>query len=782
MPLPCPAIDPRDMLSALKSPAREKEGVSNKIVANAITERQKQRRSREFDDVRLRAIPVWHANSFSTITTRSRQGGQTNLLASVKVSKFGRQERHRAIDHNWTVQPLSPRYVLALSVWILAFFGYMLWTGFYRISANIFRVFFDIIATTDFHVISRNVSPVGGGFIVFASALALGRVCLRFAGLAAIDWTFALGLGLGTFSHLLLGLGLAGLWMPPIIWALVSTPLVLGLMVFGREWLALPKTVKSWPFERPALWEVFVWGLLGCLFLLNLTSALGPEFFYDALVYHLALPKLFLLEGRILPTNNMIFSGVPLGTEMIYGLSLALADERLAKIVNCGIGVAIALTIYRWCRIRANSKCALIGAALFYMSPMVIFENWAAQIELAWTFYTLLSVMALMEATHETDAALSRRRLVLAGMLAGFAVSTKYNALAYLIVLPIPLLQRTADGRHDMAAFVRRTMMFWGIALFVASPWFLKNWYFYGNPAYPFLQWMFPHGLQLELTSFVSETRRNLLLAATTWVGLRDFFLDLWIHDWPMDSYMGLPIKFSLPWIVLSRWRSAEHGGLFSVIAGLWLVWALQTRLPRYLYPALPLVCMLGALAIMRAESPRLLRGLAVAGSCFLLLHSLQGAIASWYKQGLWAVTFGKATKDEYLLASHPSFFESSYAGVRFINAALRPDARVLFIGDERGFYCERRFVAASVYDRNPIVELANESSALAGFQKMLGSAGISHLLLNRGSSKYQRILEQMTPHGRQLFEELLQKQAKALFEHRPIDGSGWVQVYELRT
>ncbi|MBI5883211.1 MAG: hypothetical protein HZB91_08910, partial [Elusimicrobia bacterium] len=55
---------------------------------------------------------------------------------------------------------------------------------------------------------------------------------------------------------------------------------------------------------------------------LNLLCALAPEIYYDSLNYHLALPNLYLLKGRIVATPHQIFSGLPFGGQMLYGLAL----------------------------------------------------------------------------------------------------------------------------------------------------------------------------------------------------------------------------------------------------------------------------------------------------------------------------------------------------------------------------------------------------------------------------------------------------------------------------
>jgi len=94
---------------------------------------------------------------------------------------------------------------------------------------------------------------------------------------------------------------------------------------------------------------------------MNLMNAFGPEYFYDSLVYHLAMPRLYLLEHRIVPTPNMIYSGIPFGTEMLYGLGLALGSDSVAKLIHYGFGVAVAATIYSWSKSLGNRKVAILG-------------------------------------------------------------------------------------------------------------------------------------------------------------------------------------------------------------------------------------------------------------------------------------------------------------------------------------------------------------------------------------------------------------------------------------
>jgi hypothetical protein len=68
---------------------------------------------------------------------------------------------------------------------------------------------------------------------------------------------------------------------------------------------------------------------------------------------------------------------------------------------------------------------------------------------------------------------------------------------------------------------------------------------------------------------------------------------------------------------------------------------------------------------------------------------------------------------------------------MEYINSALPSDSRVLFAGESRGYYCRRKFVAASVYDVHPLVLFARASATPEEFQSKIAAAGITHIFLN---------------------------------------------------
>ena len=498
------------------------------------------------------------------------------------------------------------------------------------------------------------------------------------------------------------------------------------------------------------------------------------------------MPKLYLLNHRIVPTPSMIYSGVPFGTEMLYGLALALGAESSAKLLHFGFGAAAAAAIYSWCKKHVNRKAAILAALLFYSAPMVCFESTVAMVELAMTFYVLLAALVVLDAIQAETATPDAKALVLAGTLAGFAVGTKYNAGLYVPVLALPLIYRNhRDGAVGARALARQLALFFASAALAFAPWALKNWLFYHDPVFPFFCRFFKGNPVANAAGLSRDAYvRNIGAAFTTWAGFKDLLTGLWnpyAHN--IDSYVGPALEIGLPWLLLARWQSVKQRSLVIMVAGIWLAWALHTSLPRFIMPAIPLFCILVAEALCRADMPRKLRALLIGFTGYTIVITMAAIFMMLADPGTWKVAYGRMTKPEYLLHEHPSYKAPYYAGVEFINRNLPQDAVVLFVGEERGFYCERKFITASVFDVNPLTDLAESSANEDVLLANLRGRGIDYLLVNAGSSHYADWRKGLSPKALLRYENLLKNKARLLFEHNKQyspDDRSWVQVFKL--
>src|SRR5579863_3741225 len=109
-------------------------------------------------------------------------------------------------------------------------------------------------------------------------------------------FTFAIFIGL--YSYLIFALGLMSLLTKPaviivtVLWllAFLFVQRKQLLIVFNKTAMLKPDLKKT--YKRPFFWLISLFILQAAV---NIIGALGPELAFDALWYHLTLPKLYLL-------------------------------------------------------------------------------------------------------------------------------------------------------------------------------------------------------------------------------------------------------------------------------------------------------------------------------------------------------------------------------------------------------------------------------------------------------------------------------------------------------
>jgi hypothetical protein len=65
-----------------------------------------------------------------------------------------------------------------------------------------------------------------------------------------------------------------------------------------------------------------------------------------------------------------------------------------------------------------------------------------------------------------------------------------------------------------------------------------------------------------------------------------------------------------------------------------------------------------------------------------------------------------------------------------FIDEELPPDARLLFLNTNHGFFCDREFVADSFFEASQINALLRQEEGPEGVGRALRALGITHLLI----------------------------------------------------
>lgn len=541
----------------------------------------------------------------------------------------------------------------------------------------------------------------------------------------------AAGLGaLGIFFHLFgMVVGLSG-W-------LVGLALAGIIVLRWRAWLA-------WWTDAGDLTRVLResgvvgWAIaagIGTILLATLTLALAPPLRFDALVYHLTLPRLFLQDARIEFAPGNVFWGMPQTGETLFLLGMALAGESAAAAIGWAIGaIAILGALGTGARLFDSttgwvSAAALMSGATLSRSLAWGYVDWLVLL-FGWAFLVCLIGWRAQHTSHS---------ILWAGVFAGLAVGTKYTAG---LLAPAGALVIWWDhrGREE---WPWKPMLRFAMGAGLASLfWWGRNFLATGNPLYPLL---FP-------TEWMDPIRLAFYQSHTPWGDWRDVVLLPWratqvgVEGGPGYGASIGPLLLGLIGLALVG-RFEEPGKITSGVSTSALVgvvglaiWAIaartsallnQTRLYFAVFPALVVLAGAGYRAIARARLPqvRLSRVVGILVVFVLWLNVLHTGVEV-VRGGALPVVIGIESERTYLEANL-GWYAWSMESLR----DLPGEARVLMLWEPRGFYCLPVCDSDEVLDRwvHAMRSLGDPEAVLEAWR----GAGFTHVLYHRVGARF---------------------------------------------
>jgi hypothetical protein len=288
----------------------------------------------------------------------------------------------------------------------------------------------------------------------------------------------------------------------------------------------------------------------------------------------------------------------------------------------------------------------------------------------------------------------------------------------------------------------------------------VKSFIYTGNPLYPFFNALF--GSYASYNVDYAELMRRvgnplhahvyslLQSSPTNIVGwLQAIFLLIklpWSFTMEANAAAGkiggIFLLF-LPGILLLRRPERLFKYLLAGAAcALWLWVLFLPWVQRYVFPVLPLLSLVTAYIIWKIPASNAFRQGILAFVALCLLYHFGLFFAEEIRIiRPFEYLFGNQPPGVFLLDHGVNY----YPVVQYINHETPPDAKILFVGESRGYYCERDYVLYTVIEgiddrelplRNVIVDSENIHEALQKLHEM----GITHTLLN--SSEMKRYTE----------------------------------------
>ncbi|MGI8908067.1 MAG: glycosyltransferase family 39 protein [Candidatus Sumerlaeaceae bacterium] len=498
--------------------------------------------------------------------------------------------------------------------------------------------------------------------------------------------------------------------------------------------------------------------ILATVFLVALfLNCCTPPVQSDAMRYHLAAPQEWRKLGHIgyLPLNA--FSNFPMLVE-VQALLVGMAGMAATQMVHFALMLATGLTVYglalrigRLCGQNDSRIPATVAALLYMFTPCgAVVATWP-NIDHATSLCVLLSTLALLLVMEQPRW----ECYVLLGITAGASLSVKYTLLAHLGLLGIvwlgwTLYKKTHSSEIQGAWLhtLRKNIVGAGLAVLVAgllaSPWYLKNVVFTGNPVYPFASGIFkggewtPECARLYATQAARKgepkTIPNLLASP-----VRSTFDWLKYETHNPGAVTGIAwLTWVFAAIVAARRRNLALTVILFLAAGYWVVWFYSYQSNRMLLPFYALVLPCLPCVVAAAAAP--------------LRRAMVGVLAvTAFVGGFWAIQWSYTRSalsppplpyllggmaEEVYMAKSLNYWKA----YEYLNGRVKPDEKVLLIGEHRIYGAKFKAVWSDWYDTPAIAAWIRGRNivSLDALLESLRSGNVNYVLINESELALQ--------------------------------------------
>lgn len=526
---------------------------------------------------------------------------------------------------------------------------------------------------------------------------------------------FQTALGYGVIIFTTLFAGLAGFLYASLIWFIIISGLVFALPELKSLW----GIIKAGRQKQSDGGYLIPWIVIIFTFGINLLGALVPETFYDSLVYNIGLSQNWINHKKIFSDNNMLVSFYPLNFTVLYTAGILLKNEIVAKLMALTFITGTFVSIYVFCRKYFSASVAIIAGLLFYTVPIVMNIAWKTSIEPGMSFYEFLTLFAIVNWFNDKKV----KWFYLGAIFSGIALGGKYTSFISLTsVTSLIFIKTLVSDKESLISAVKKTFIFGAIAFLVASVWYIKNFITAGDPFYP-LFWKFNNQMNNNDPAHVALTLSNILLFPWKYtMGILQ-----------QETLLGPLFLLIIPLLLLFKTLNRNIKFItvyFSIFFVLWFF--IGKAYLRFFAPGLAVLSIISACYVMALPSKYGFKKLMVLFiSVLSLANVLFAAIILKSNMDPWGYFLGMESRSEYLSKQRPSYPNAYYNAADWINKNTETTAKVLILGDCRGFYINRRFLCHMASELNPLVHYVKSSSNDDVLYEKLKADGITHLLLN---------------------------------------------------
>lgn len=467
------------------------------------------------------------------------------------------------------------------------------------------------------------------------------------------------------YCYLIFVLGILGLLYKNIIIIVSLLYVVLILFINYKYWkvnISL-KRIKLSKLPKVFLSIIFIQGTV------NLIGVLGPELSFDALWYHLTIPKIFLENNRIfhIPGNLLYYSDLPKNIDLIYLALLSFSNEILPKLIHFSFGLLSLYVLYKLARKFLNQELSFLTCLLFYSNLIVGWQSTTAYVDLGITFFEITTLFFFYKWLEKSEM----KYLIYSCFALGLSLSSKISAVNSLVVFVLLTTSVFLQKKVTLFKYVKYLLSFIFIPILITLPWFIFSFINTGNPIYPLLDNNF--NLNFDINP------------------INIFKLFLFASDPLSPIYL---IVFPLTLLIINKFDYKTKLLVLYCVSSL-VIWLLtsSTGGSRFILPFLPAYSLLVLITINNIKFKNIKQYL-ITLIVIVALSSIAYRFIANYKYI--PVVLGLETKQEFLSNNLNFSFGDFYDTDEYFKKNIKSSDIVLLYGFHNLYYVDFNYIDSS--------------------------------------------------------------------------------------
>lgn len=581
---------------------------------------------------------------------------------------------------------------------------------------------------------SHIVFPFIKALILFADVFCAGFLVQKFFRSKNIEFGDAIGYGLISTTLLFYLLSFFKILSPTAIYLFVILPVLLVLIGIRHNKGPLFKAFRS-VFQLP--------GYIYFFFLFPFIYASLPPTFYDALVYHLGIPNLFLLNGGMTETTQFLYANTSIFYELALIPSVFLGD-LVPRFFHFFLGIVLVFEVVKFGAEFFDLKRKSIIFLSLVSIPMCMFLLTTVKNDLLSALFILLGIKHYLKNEH-----------IPSGLFWGFSVGIKYfNILPMGIFFIVSAVKKR---KIDL----KKTAIFGMIVFCILSPLLLKNIVFQNNPLFPLLTG------DLE-SDYWDQSRLQIMRSdvGTIIHNVKDLLklpYTISFKELGYGGVIGVQFLVLLPFLFLGI-KCRKDLLLFSLLSI--IIGSFFTGSIRFLFPAVIFLTFYVAVIYESMD----IRGFKFL---FYMIISINFIFSFALLERLYqahSLYSGKIGPEQYVSRFNPVFPALSY-----VNTNFPMNSKILLVGESRNYYLHRKYLVSSAIDYSIMKRFLIHSKNTDEMKELMKKEKIDFILFS--PAEFDRLQKTYNRLEIKDFEKMLSffKQLPAVYQ------KGGIFIYSLR-